>query len=73
MISQSYTLRTSPTLRIPTVQTRRAPIHDDDGVRVALVAHGGAGRKGGRVLRGALGAGAGEVFGDAAGAARARG
>ena len=33
----------SPTLRIPTIQTRRTPIHDDDGVRVALVAQRGAG------------------------------
>ena len=37
------------------------------------MAHRGAGRKRGRVLRGALGAGAGEVLGDAAGAARSRG
>jgi len=35
----------SPTLRIPTIQTRRTPIHDHLGLGVALVAHGGAGRE----------------------------
>lgn len=46
----------SPTLRIPTVQTRSAPIHDDQRLRVALVAEGGAGREAGAV------AGDGDVF-----------
>lgn len=35
----------SPTLRIPTIQTSRAPIHDHDGLGAALVAHGGGRRE----------------------------
>src|ERR1700682_3645097 len=34
-----------PTLAIPTIQTRSAPIHQDDGIGVALVAHRRAGRE----------------------------
>src|SRR5689334_7028381 len=39
-------IASSPALAIPTIQARRTPIHHDDGVRVALVAHRGAGREG---------------------------
>ena len=57
----------SPALRIPAIQTRRTPIHQDDRVRAALAAHRRARRKRGRStfrsdsLRADFGAGAGEV------------
>src|SRR5690606_27518008 len=49
----------SPALRIPTVQARRAAVHDDERLGVALVAEGG-----GRGEAGAV-AGDGDVFGGA--------
>jgi hypothetical protein len=33
----------SPALRIPAIEARRAAVHDDDGAGVALAAEGGAG------------------------------
>lgn len=39
----------SPALRIPTIQTSRTPIHQDDRIRIALGAHGGAGWEGGGI------------------------
>ena len=39
----------SPALRIPTIQTRSAPVHDDERLRAALVAEGSAGREAGAV------------------------
>jgi len=42
----------SPALRIPTIQTGRTPIHQDDRIRIALGAHGRTGREGGRGLGG---------------------
>lgn len=60
--------RPSPALRIPTIQTRRTPIHDHQRLGAALVAHGGAGREAGAV------AGDGDVlvagFGDSGGGGR---
>ena len=39
----------SPALRIPTIQTSRAPIHQHQRLGAALVAHGRAGREAGAV------------------------
>lgn len=49
----------SSALRIPTVQARRAAVHDDERLGAALVAEGGGGREAGAV------AGDGDVFGGA--------
>ena len=46
----------SPALRITTVQTRRAPVHDDEGLGAALVAEGRRGWEAGAI------AGDGDVF-----------
>jgi hypothetical protein len=46
-----------PALRIPTRQTSSTPIHDDRRLRIALQAHGGAGRVAGGFLGGGRGGG----------------
>ena len=49
-------LSRSPALRITTVQARRTPVHDDEGLGAALVAERGGRREAGAV------AGDGDVF-----------
>src|SRR5688572_2852093 len=44
---QRYTATTSPALRVPAVQARRAAVHDHDRLGIALVAHRRAGREAG--------------------------